>query len=426
MADPTPYRVDGEVGRFTFQCHRVLCQGSVILDSSREVFPALTGRELYQTIGYKEVAITTGCLEGSYRKTAARLDRTRHQPNSAPVSTLRDLAESEGTAASLALEQEAKRVLHGADLSPETLLPSCVVAPCVPRLLATEVVESTLQAIAKGDSRLLEAMRANPVRYEDPAHCVNVSIDDVLAKKQKEHRTAEGGAAEPSREPSEDDDAKRVHCTVAQIAVAGTQRIFVSASPLATCRQVTAFLVANGLLRSTLTFFVDGYRPLQDLLLRVFGWHAAMTWLLDWHHLDKKCQEQLSRAMNDRHARNEVLERLKYPLWHGCVDDAIAVVRAIAPGKIKSGKELDRLVGYFERHRPHIPCYAARKKLGLQNSSNRGEKANDLVVASRQKHNGMSWSQPGSGALATLQALVCNDNERAWFESRKVDFRLAA
>jgi hypothetical protein len=33
-----------------------------------------------------------------------------------------------------------------------------------------------------------EAMRANPVGYENAKVTVNVSIDDVLAKKQKEHR----------------------------------------------------------------------------------------------------------------------------------------------------------------------------------------------------------------------------------------------
>jgi hypothetical protein len=62
----------------------------------------------------------------------------------------------------------------------------------------------------------------------------------------------------------------------------------------------------------------------------------------------------------------------------------------------------------------------------LRNSSNRGEKANDVVVATRQKHKGMSWSQVGSSALAALQALVCNDNHGQWFEERTVDLHLAA
>ena len=55
-----------------------------------------------------------------------------------------------------------------------------------------------------------------------------------------------------------------------------------------------------------------------------------------------------------------------------------------------------------------IPVYAVRRELGLRNSSNRGEKANDLLVAERQKHNGMSWSPSGSVALASGTALKHN------------------
>ena len=53
-------------------------------------------------------------------------------------------------------------------------------------------------------------------------------------------------------------------------------------------------------------------------------------------------------------------------------------------------------------------------ELGLRNSSNRVEKANDLVVAQRQKHNGMSWSTSGSGALAQITALIINDELHSW------------
>ncbi|MBR0283197.1 MAG: hypothetical protein IJQ81_16670, partial [Oscillibacter sp.] len=50
----------------------------------------------------------------------------------------------------------------------------------------------------------------------------------------------------------------------------------------------------------------------------------------------------------------------------------------------------------------------------LRNSSNRVEKENDLVVAQRQKHNGMSWSTTGSGALAQVAALSINGEPHNW------------
>lgn len=75
------------------------------------------------------------------------------------------------------------------------------------------------------------------------------------------------------------------------------------------------------------------------------------------------------------------------------------------------------LCQYIEKHRDHIPPYALREKLGLRNSSNRVEKANDLCVAQRRKHNGMSWSSSGSGALAQIAALILNDELHAWLHS---------
>jgi len=120
--------------------------------------------------------------------------------------------------------------------------------------------------------------------------------------------------------------------------------------------------------------------------------------------------------------RNAVLEQLLPCLWHGCVDRAIAVLQTIEPAKIKNQEALTNLIGYLERNRPYLPCYAVRKRLGLCNSSNRGEKANDLVVSDRQKHNGMSWSRRGSVALATVTTLVRNQEYMRWFQTRTLSF----
>jgi hypothetical protein len=288
-------------------------------------------------------------------------------------------------------------------------------------------VEEVLRGLTN-DPRLLEAMRANPVGYEDPRVTVNVSIDDVLAKKQKEHRTVrELGVVETQSVTAPTKKEKKlVHTTVAHVQTDGERRIFASANEFLTCALVIAFLLANKKLSSNWVFFVDGQRTLHDLLLRVFSWQGTLQLILDWPHVVKKCKETLSLALNGRRARNEALKPLFKELWHGNVDGAIACLRQIDPGQIKSADAIERLVGYFERNRRNIPCYAARAKLGLRNSSNRGEKANDLVVSMRQKHKGMSWSQDGSSALTALQTLVCNDAHNRWFETGSVDFRLAA
>ena len=51
---------------------------------------------------------------------------------------------------------------------------------------------------------------------------------------------------------------------------------------------------------------------------------------------------------------------------------------------------------------------------------------NDLVVAERQKHNGMSWSKNGSVALASITSLKRNKEYKNWFEKKEVNFKLAA
>ena len=77
---------------------------------------------------------------------------------------------------------------------------------------------------------------------------------------------------------------------------------------------------------------------------------------------------------------------------------------------------------YLERKRAGITCYAVRKKLGLRNSSNPVEKANDLLVARRQKHNGMSWTPHGSGALAAIEMLYENEQAVLWFRNKQLSF----
>lgn len=57
-----------------------------------------------------------------------------------------------------------------------------------------------------------------------------------------------------------------------------------------------------------------------------------------------------------------------------------------------------------------------RHALGLRNSSNPVEKANDILVASRQKHRGMSWSRQGSWSLAEITAVFANGEMKSWYE----------
>ena len=129
-------------------------------------------------------------------------------------------------------------------------------------------------------------------------------------------------------------------------------------------------------------------------------------------------------AMNGREVRNEALKEVLIFLWLGKIDAAIEYLNNIEGKKVKSKNQIELLVAYLERNRNFIPCYALRKHLGLRNSSNRGEKSNDLAVAKRQKHNGMSWSKSGSSGLANVSVLFLNKEEENWINRRKLEFKL--
>jgi hypothetical protein len=111
-------------------------------------------------------------------------------------------------------------------------------------------------------------------------------------------------------------------------------------------------------------------------------------------------------------------------LWVGNADEAIEYLNGLDRKIIKSDRWFEELTGYLDRKRPQIVCYALRAGLGLRNSSNRVEKANDLLVARRQKHNGMSWSREGSGALAAINMILLNNEAEQWLYTHTLSFTM--
>ena len=105
-------------------------------------------------------------------------------------------------------------------------------------------------------------------------------------------------------------------------------------------------------------FFVDRARTLHAAILTRLATWLPLRILLDWYHLKEKCQRELSLALRGAKLRNAVLEDLLPILWLGRVDEAIAYLRTVPAAHLKPGQSVDRLIGYFERNRAYIPCYA--------------------------------------------------------------------
>jgi hypothetical protein len=400
-----PYRVEGEIGRITFDSYWI---------EAESPFPPLHAKQWYRTTGFKELALVYGTVEESYRKAADLINRVRHQGDATPPRTLRENTEYEGRRIMARMEQQATTILKEHSFTPQGT-PTEAATDYGQQTLSTlppEQVKGAIQECAPGLTWVRE-MEDNPLPYENPAQSATVSLDDVGVKGQKASRKE---TKEPTRE------RKYVHNTIAHIGHAGESYIISGHGVVSVLRSVLAFLLHNRLLKNNLIFFVDGQRTLYTAILYAFSWLHSFVIILDWYHLQKRCKEQLSLALRGRTIRNSLLEQLLPYLWHGCVGRAVALLGSIEPSQVKNQQALADLIGYLERNRPYLPCYSVRKHLGLHNSSNQGEKANDLVVSERQKHNGMSWSRPGSVALAAVTALVRNREYKRWFRTNTLSF----
>jgi hypothetical protein len=159
-------------------------------------------------------------------------------------------------------------------------------------------------------------------------------------------------------------------------------------------KRLVAFLLENRLMEGhRLIFFSDGAACIRDYIGKYFGFRQY-TLILDWLHLKKKCNEFLSMGIKgSKDEKQRIKEELTSVLWTGRHKNAINYLESLKNSHVKNPRKIEELKGYIERKSSNMACYALRKELGLRISSNRVEKANDLVVATRQKHNGMSWSK---------------------------------
>lgn len=386
------------------------------------MFVRLRGVEIYKTVGFKDIALIYGNTEKSYQKTAQLINRIRHQEKGGtPSRTLHDCTEKEGHEALGYIDQKARSILKENGFSENG---TCRVIKLEysrnrPVIEPKQLVISAVDKCCRDQDINVEAILRNPVPYENPEYCTEISIDDVNVKKQEEYRPGGIKSARGKR--------KYIHNTIAHISKAhagkyvlngpGTKNVLLF---------LTAFLFHNDLTGDRIQFFTDGHKMLNDSILKWFSWYKNIGIILDWYHLEKKCKEQLSLALRGRFIRNEILEDLKPLLWYGLIDEAINRLETIDKDSIRQVEKIDKLIAYLKRNRPYIPCYAVRKELGLCNSSAIGEKMNDLVVSSRQKHNGMSWSKAGSIGLATITAIKRNKENEKWFATKSLDFKLVA
>jgi hypothetical protein len=169
----------------------------------------------------------------------------------------------------------------------------------------------------------------------------------------------------------------------------------------------------------SLLLIADGARWIQAFFTEKVAQIPTKTMILDWYHLAQKCLEASSRICRGKVARAQLERRLYRRLWCGNVAAAMAFLEAERP-QAKNEPMLETLSAYLYAREAWIPNYRQRRINQQYVGSGHVEKANDLIVARRQKGRGMQWSLATSDALAALRTLMLNGGWDRYWQQRQV------
>ena len=254
---------------------------------------------------------------------------------------------------------------------------------------------------------------------ELPENSVVLLIDDVSCHRQKEHRDVNGKVGSKS--------AETVGNTTAAILFDNNRYVITADNTREALTIALAYMLKHKLLENRLLVtFSDGASEIRKAIPEIFGFHKALKQYLDWYHVRKRINENLSMGLKcgkeNREKKQEIINNILTKLWFGDIDAAINIIKSIDVTFIRNSKKVQDTISYLEARRPYLYCYAARKLVGVTNSSARVEGLNDKLVACRQKNKGMSWSECGSRGLASLATVIENGDLDNWIKSGKVRF----
>lgn len=272
----------------------------------------------------------------SYRKTTTFLNRVRHEnEGGTPLRTLADRVEKEGTSMRQMIDQQVADILKEHQFTdegvPRTGMECYGLASSEASLPHTDILHAaeTYNRDKKESYQIpLEAIDAF---YENPNQTIHISIDDVGVKKQK----VSGRNPEKKRKESRE----YAHNTIAHVEKNKQSYIINGTGTLSVLRLVVAFLLHNQLLTNHyLQFFVDGARTLHGAIGGLFAWLPHVRIILDWYHLEKKCEYELSLVLKGSKIRNTVLDQLLPLLWLGQIDKAATYLNTLSSDLFKKGQ----------------------------------------------------------------------------------------
>jgi len=411
-----PCIIECELGSLQIPTYEIMDfrAGKRLFTVAGDYFERSDPNEKIVSARFKELMDTWSCGTPSYRQVTEALNRFRLESEGVKLTWLKDNVEKDGKEINAALHKQAEFVLEANGFDKEGYLtPGSVIDTVIEPEKSEEDVKTCKEKIIEAAAKLELKAPIKISDYEDPETAVNISADDVLTDRQASTRP----------NSIEKGQRKYVTNTVIHVEQKKDEYLICDPSIKGAFAILMGFLAANGLIGMPLyVFYIDGA---SDLRVRIESLFAPFNYkiILDWFHLTEKLEQRLSSGMKNYKLRHIFEDEIIKPLlWYGNVAGAIASLKNIPTGDIRSEESITKLIDYLTRNEKYIPCYAMRHELGLRNSSNRVEKSNDLIVSSRQKNRGMSWSYEGSRGLASVTAAWKNDELNTWCMDKKVRF----
>lgn len=244
--------------------------------------------------------------------------------------------------------------------------------------------------------------------YAEAGQEVVVMMDDVGVKAQKPKKKVD----------RQSQDAKRLDTTVVLIEDTKSNYHYVTSGinkqgeTIYSIEQAIVDKVCQ--LHQTdkplpIVAITDGARSIRLTLQAIFGLSVCI--ILDWYHLQLKLKNLMSMIATNKKDKELFINELKLLLWNGNAAEAMIYIDNIR--EVKNTEKQQELRDYLEKHQFEIINYGLRQAAKKTIGSGRVEKANDLVVAHRQKKKGMAWSRTGSSALAIISTNRINTKRAA-------------
>jgi hypothetical protein len=137
--------------------------------------------------------------------------------------------------------------------------------------------------------------------------------------------------------------------------------------------------------------------------------------IVDWVHIGKKFQHVRSAVAD---GDKETLERVKWTLWHGRPDEALAKLHMLMTNvtDAKKRSQLEGLYDYLERNKAYLVHDEERDNEQKTSTSPVVESHMESIINARHNTSGnMQWTRAGAHKVLQIRGVIAsNEGEDRW------------